>query len=174
MSDTPKNDVLKDPDKVICSALQSNARASFSGIAESLGMSIPAVSERIHKLESAGVIKGYHASINPETLGYDVTAFIFVEIKTSLYYAAFIEQCKMLPGILECHAITGTASHLLKVRTFSMKTLEQLLSAIQQFDGVERTITNLVLSTHIETMQLPVSPAVVAGKGKKSANSENV
>ncbi len=173
MTDTTKTDSLKDADKFICSALQANARASFSGIADSLGLSIPAVSERIHKLESAGVIEGYHASINPEKLGYDVTAFIFVEIKTSLYYAAFIEQCKTLPGILECHAITGNASHLLKVRTSSMKSLEQLLSAVQQFDGVERTITNLVLSTHIETMQLPINPAVGVVKGKKTANSEH-
>ena len=172
MNDTPKNDILKDADKHLCVALQQNARASFSGIAETLGLSVPAVSERVHKLENAGIIEGYHAQLNHVALGYDVTAFIFVDIESSLHYPAFIERCRNLPGVLECHAITGAASHLLKVRIHSVKSLEQLLSAIQQFDGVQRTITNLVLSTHIETLQLNLG-AVQPPERKKPQRNDN-
>ncbi len=167
MNDLPKNDNLKEADKALCTALQQNARASYSGLAEMLGMSVPAVSERVHKLESSGIIEGYYAVLNHELLGYDVTAFIFVDIDSSLHYDSFIRRCKELEGMLECHAITGTASHLLKVRAHSVKKLEMLLSAIQQFEGVQRTITNLVLSTHIETMQLPLGEAVKQANERK-------
>ncbi|GAB1430926.1 Lrp/AsnC family transcriptional regulator [Ignavibacteria bacterium] len=172
MSDILKNDIIRSTDKSICAALQQNARTSFSGIAETLGMSVPAVSERVHKLENMGIIEGYHAVINHEALGYDVTAFIFVDIESSLHYPLFIERCKALPGIMECHAITGTASHLLKARAQSVKALEQLLSAIQRLDGVQRTITNLVLSTHIETMRLPLGETVLTTNDRKKQIKE--
>lgn len=172
MSDILKSEFIKDTDKAICATLQQNARASFSGIAETLGMSVPAVSERVHKLENMGIIEGYHAVIRHESLGYDVTAFIFVDIESSLYYPSFIEKCKALAGIMECHAITGTASHLLKARAQSVKALEQLLSSIQRLDGVQRTITNLVLSTHIETMQLPLGEAVFVTNERKKQIKE--
>ncbi|MFZ9815454.1 MAG: Lrp/AsnC ligand binding domain-containing protein, partial [Candidatus Kapaibacteriota bacterium] len=88
---------------------------------------------------------------------FDLTAYIFVDIESSVYYDEFISVCKTMPELLECHAITGNASHLLKIRTINTASLERLLSRLQQIPGVKRTITNLVLSTHIESLTLPLN-----------------
>ncbi|MBL7976409.1 MAG: Lrp/AsnC family transcriptional regulator [Candidatus Kapabacteria bacterium] len=142
---------LKDTDKIICKMLESNAKTSLSEIAEKVGLSVPSVSEHIKKLEEQGIIEGYFAKINHEYLNLDITAFISVRVDSSSNYAGFIAQCKKSPEVLECHAITGDASHLLKIRVENTSALEKLLSRIQQWKGVQRTMTNLVLSTHIES-----------------------
>lgn len=108
-------------------------------------------------MEADGVIRGYHTVIDPQTAGLDVTAFIFVNVDTSLNYDAFRKQCRLRPEILELHAITGTASHLLKVRLRNTTALEQLLSTIQRWKGVTGTMTNVVLSTQKETTELPLN-----------------
>jgi Lrp/AsnC family leucine-responsive transcriptional regulator len=147
-----KTPVLKNTDRIICGMLQENARIPLSAVAEKVELSIPSISEHVRKLEEAGIIQGYTAKLNPLAFDYDITAFIFVTLESSVYYANFIEQSRLHAEILECHAITGDASHLLKIRTKNMVSLEKLLSIVQQWDGVRRTLTNLVLSTHIETL----------------------
>lgn len=149
--------MLKDRDRQICELLQSNARMSMSDIAESLGTSIPTVSDHIRKLEEAGVIRGYTAILDAAECGYDVTAFIFVDMDSSSHYDSFRRSCRQRKEILECHAVTGTASHLIKVRVKNTAALEHLLSAIQLWKGVTRTLTNVVLSTHKESLSLPLT-----------------
>ena len=63
---------LKDTDKQICSLLQNNARIAFSSVAETVGLSVPAVSDHVRKLEEQGIIQGYHAKINPEPFGFEL------------------------------------------------------------------------------------------------------
>ncbi len=140
--------------------LERNARLSLTELAEHVGLSVTAVGEHIRKLERAGIITGYHAHLSPKVLGLDVTAFVFVWVEGSANYPAFIEHCKKEPAILECHAITGDASHLLKARVESTAALEQLLSTIQRWRGVHHTQTSIVLSTPLETTELlrDVSP----------------
>lgn len=141
---------MKDLDRHICSLLQDNARLSLSEIAEIVGASVPTVSDHVRKLEADGIIEGYYAVLDAKSCGYDVTAFIFVDIENSMVYDAFRKQCRARQEILEVHAITGTASHVLKVRVRTTDALEHLLSAIQRWKGVTRTRTNVVLSTHKE------------------------
>ncbi len=164
---------LKDTDKQICALLQANARVAFSSVGESVGLSVPAVSDHVRKLEEQGIIQGYHAKLNPEPFGFDITAFIFVDIDSSLHYESFIHHCKKLPEVLECHATTGNASHLLKIRTKNTRSLEKLLSALQQIEGVQRTITNLVLSTHIETFDLNVAPVRNPENGENTQHKKD-
>lgn len=149
--------MLKDLDRQICELLQSNARTSLSEIAESVGTSIPTVSDHVRKLEEAGFIHGYTVVLDAAQCGFDVTAFIFVDMDSSSHYESFRKSCRQRADILECHAITGTASHLIKVRVKNTAALEQLLSAIQLWKGVTRTLTNVVLSTHKESLALPLS-----------------
>lgn len=151
---------IKEIDKKICSLLQANARMQLSHIAEQVGLSVAAVSEHVKKLEEQGLIKGYHAHLLSSSFGFDLTAYVFVDIESSVYYEEFIAVCRTLPELLECHAITGNASHLLKIRTMNTAALERLLSKLQQIPGVKRTITNLVLSTHIESLTLPLQQNV--------------
>ncbi len=74
--------------------------------------------------------------------------------ESSKYYSQFIEHCQNTKDILECHAITGDGSHLLKIRTENTSSLEKLLSKIQSWSGVKSTKTNLVLSSHKETTEI--------------------
>ncbi len=142
---------MKDLDRQILTLLQDDARLSLSEIAERVGSSVPTVSDHVKRMEEAGTIRGYHAVVDAVICGLDVAAFLFVDIESSANYDSFRRQCRARKEILECHAITGTASHLLKVRVKNTSALEQLLSAVQQWKGVTRTQTSVVLSTHKET-----------------------
>jgi Lrp/AsnC family leucine-responsive transcriptional regulator len=143
---------VKSLDRAICVALQENARLSLSEVAERVGASVPTVSEHVKRMEADGVIRGYHAHLNAAMAGVDVTAFIFVDVDSSTHYDNFRRQCKQRKDVLEVHAITGTASHLVKVRVANTAALEELLSAVQRWKGVTRTLTSVVLSTHKETL----------------------
>ena len=145
---------MKDTDRVICRLLEQNARISFSEIADTVGLSVTSVSEHIKKLEESGTIQGYFTKINPAALDLDITVFVFVRVESSAHYPTFIAQCRKTTEILECHALTGDASHLLKIRVQNTAALEKLLSRIQQWPGVQRTLTNLVLSTQFESFAL--------------------
>ena len=102
----------------ILSLLQENARYPLKFLAEKVFLSSPAVSSRIERLEKKGIITGYHASLNPLTLGYHITAFINLTLephqKADFY--PFIEAC---PNVLECNCVTGNYSPLL----FSLEEL---------------------------------------------------
>lgn len=148
---------MKELDRQICSLLQENSRLSLSEIAEQVGASVPTVSDRVRRLEADGTIREYTTLLRAVDFGYDVTAFIFVDMDSSTNYDGFRRQCRSRKEIQECHAVTGTASHLLKVRVRTTGELEQLLSAIQQWKGVSRTQTNVVLSTHKETPSITIS-----------------
>ncbi|MDW8218972.1 MAG: Lrp/AsnC family transcriptional regulator [Bacteroidota bacterium] len=159
---------LNETDKIICDVLQRNGRAHFNELAEIVDLSVPAVSERVRKLEERGIIQGYFAKLQPEAFGLHIAAFILVTVEGSHNYKKFLENCDKEPEIMECHAVTGDASHILKVRTSSPGSLEQLLSRIQEWSGVKKTLTNIILSTHHESLAINTGirsvPAVVNGK----------
>ncbi len=160
-------------DRILCGALQKNGRIHFNELAVMVGLSVPAVSERVRKLEERGVIRGYQANLNPEAFDIDILAFIFVTVDSSANYKAFIKKTRQHPEIMECHATTGESSHLLKIRTKNTASLEKLLSDIQRWEGVRKTLTNLVLSTHVETLSLPTGAGEAEtarpAKSKRSA-----
>lgn len=131
----------------LVSLLQGSGRISQNDLAQAVGLSAPAVAERIRKLEDRGVIRQYTALVNPRTIGLDVTAFISVNIAGSRYYPAFAQQVADRAEVLECHSVTGLGSHLLKVRTDNTTSLERLLADIQAWPGVQSTSTSVVLST---------------------------
>ena len=141
-------------DLKILDILQSDGRIKRNHLAETVGLSIPSVSERLKKLEESEYITGYHAHLDPKKLGKDVTAFIAVIIDSSKHYSSFIEHANQSDDILECHAVTGEGSHLLKIRTESTTSLEKLLAKIQSWPGVMGTRTQLVLSSPKESMQI--------------------
>jgi len=149
---------LDDIDVKIIEILQRKGRTRRNDLAEAVGLSLPSVSERLRKLEEQGIIAGYHATVDHKKLGKDITAFILVTVESSRHYAQFIEHAQAQDDILECHAITGEGSHLLKVRTANTLSLEKLLAKIQAWAGVHSTRTNLVLSTSKETTRIRIEP----------------
>lgn len=148
--------MMDDIDVKILETLQKNGRTRRNDLAESVGLSLPSVSERLRKLEEAGIITGYYAKLDAKKLGKDITAFIHVTVDSSKHYGQFIEHAQNVDEIMECHAITGEGTHVLKVRTANTAALEKLLAKIQAWAGVTRTHTNLVLSTAKESTRIKV------------------
>lgn len=149
---------LDEIDVKILEILQRKGRTRRNDLAESVGLSLPSASERLRKLEEHGIITGYHATVDYKKLGKDITAYIFVTVDSSRHYPQFIEHAHALDEILECHAITGEATHLLKIRTVDTASLEKLLAKIQAWSGVQSTQTSLVLSTSKETTRIRIEP----------------
>ncbi len=146
--------MVDDLDITILKKLQENGRTKRNELAEAIGLSTPSLSERLKKLEEHGVIEGYFAKVNRHSFGYDMMAFVSVIMDSSKNYEKFTEYVKKTPEILECHSILGEGSHILKVVVRETKELETLLSKIQSWSGVTRTITSFVLSSIKETTSL--------------------
>ncbi|MGA9406420.1 MAG: Lrp/AsnC family transcriptional regulator, partial [Bacteroidota bacterium] len=139
--------VLDDIDITILEILQKEGRTRRNELAELVGLSLPAASERLRKLEEAGIITGYHAKLDHKLLGKDITAFVLVTMDSSKHFSAFVEHVNASDDILECHGITGEGTHLLKVRVENTESLEKLLAKVQSWLGVTKTATSMVLST---------------------------
>lgn len=148
--------MIDELDIAILKKLQENGRTKRSELAELIGLSLPSLSERLKKLEDHGVIEGYYSKLNRHVFGYDIMVFIVVFMDSSKNYEKLIEHVKKTPEILECHAILGEGSHILKAIVKDTKSLEQLLSKIQSWQGVTRTVTNFVLSTIKETTKINI------------------
>lgn len=148
---------LDDIDLTLLATLQEQGRTKRNELAEEVHLSLPAVSERLRKLEEKGILEGFHAKLDPKRTGLDVAAFIFVSVESSTNYNDFLQAANQHAEVLEVHAITGEGSHLLKIRTWNTSTLEVLLGEIQRWPGVRSTRTSVVLSTHKETTSLPIS-----------------
>jgi len=148
---------LDETDLKLLEMLQEHGRVSQHDMAVAVGLSSPAVGERLRKLEERGIIRYFTAVLEPRRVGMDVTAFIFVGMAGSQYYPEFRERVGRHPAMLECHSVTGQGSHLLKIRTESTSTLEALLAEIQSWPGVQWTTTSIALSTIKETGRLTLA-----------------
>ncbi len=136
-------------------------------LAEQIGLTIPAISERMRKMEEAGIILKYVGVADARKLHLDMMAFVFIATESSKSYQVVIDQAAKEPEIQECHAITGGGSHLLKIRTVNTETLEKLLARIQSWQGVVSTATNIVLSSPKETTSLSLDHLIDENKIKK-------
>ena len=148
------SDKLDNIDIKILEIIQNQARIKRKDLAEIVHLTIPAISERLRKMEEEGLISKYMAIINPKKVRLGVTAFIFVDVETSSHYEQVIQHAQKYDEILECHAITGSGSHLLKIRTEDVDHLEKILVDIQSWEGVKHTKTNLVLSSPKENTMI--------------------
>ena len=140
--------------------LQRNARITQLEMAAAVGMSQPAVAERMRKLEQEQLITGYTARVDGRKLGKDITAFIGVRIEHPKYNGRFAKEILALPDVLECHRITGPDSYLLKVVTEDTQSLDRLISdLLRHIPGVTRTLTTVVTSSIKEGSHItPAAP----------------
>lgn len=126
--------------------LQENARLSLRQIGQVIGLTAPAVSERIHRLEAAGILQGYHADVALAPLGLEILAFVHLTCSSdncSRFRAAVVD----MPQVLECHTVTGYESYIVKVAVASVSELERLLSELKHYGDIR---TSLVLSTQVK------------------------
>lgn len=137
---------LDEVDKKILNRLRQNGRISLKELSAEVFLTMPAVSARIEKLEREGYIRGYHAEVNLEKLGYGIKAFILITVKPedNKKFYAFVreERC-----ILECNHITGNYSMILKAVFSSTALLDEFLGRLQSFGKTE---THVVFSTAVE------------------------
>ncbi len=150
--------MLDSTDTKILLILQNHGRRHLAEIAKEVELSPPAVMERIKKLESRGIIKGYHALVDAKAVGRDVLAFIGVSVGHQRHIAAFSSHMVRQRDVLECHHVTGEESFILKVKTADTASLERVLGEIRSMEGVTRTVTKVVLSTPKESQVLELDP----------------
>jgi Lrp/AsnC family transcriptional regulator, leucine-responsive regulatory protein len=128
--------------------LQQDARMTQLDMAAEVGLSQPAVAERMRKLEQEGIVTGYTARVDGKKLGKDIIAFIGVRIEHPRYNEGFGKKILSIPDVLECHRITGPDSYLLKVVTEDTQSLDRLISdLLRHIRGVTRTLTTVVTSS---------------------------
>ena len=138
----------------IMEILQKDGRSTASDIAKEVDLSIPAVGERIKKLSEKGIIDKFIAVLNHKNAGLDLTAYVFIVSEHSDHYDEFIHRARQSKAVMECHSITGSGSHILKIRAKNSQALEKILYEIQNWPGVSRTQSNVVLSSYKETTDI--------------------
>jgi Lrp/AsnC family transcriptional regulator, leucine-responsive regulatory protein len=128
--------------------LQQNARQSFAELGRKVGLSTPAVAERVRRLEEAGVITGYHASLNIAKLGVPIRVLVRLTIPGGdLQVSRAVTAIKELPEISKCHRITGDESFIIEADVVSIRHLEAL---IDRLSALGATSTSTVLSSPVE------------------------
>jgi Lrp/AsnC family leucine-responsive transcriptional regulator len=137
-------------DRGLIEALRANGRATYAELARLVGLSAPAVHERVGKLESAGVITGYHASIEPAALGLGVSALVGILQGDRGDSEQIFAALREIPEIEDCWFVAGEETFVIKVRVADMPSLEQVIGALNRIRGVARTRTTVVLSTRFE------------------------
>ena len=140
-------------DRKILTILQDNARTPLKVIAEQVFLSSPAVSARIERLEAAGLITSYQAQLSAAAMGYQIKAFISLEVepRQKPEFYPYIEKC---PNVMECNCVTGDYSMLLKVCFHTTQELDQFINQLDQFG---RTRTQIVFSTPVEHRGIPAA-----------------
>lgn len=145
---------LDSTDRAILELLQDNCKQPLAAIGEKVGLSAPAVVDRIHKLEEAGVIVAYAALLDARRLGRDVTAFIGVSTDRPAAVRGIEAALAAIDEVLECHHVTGGHTLMVKVKTRNTESLELLIDRVRSLEGVSRTETMVVLSTHAERTRI--------------------
>ncbi|PWR12893.1 AsnC family transcriptional regulator [Micromonospora acroterricola] len=138
--------------------LRGNARLSYAELARQVGLSAPAVHERVGKLESSGVVLGYRADVAPEAIGLGVTALIGIVEDSGADSDDMLESLRVLPEIESCYFMAGVESFLLKARVGTIAELEQLIVRLNRTPGVASTRTAIALSTKWENRPQSVGP----------------
>ncbi len=137
-------------DRALLDALRANARATYAELAREVGLSAPAVHERVGKLEAQGVITGYHAAVAPEALGYSMSALVGVFLSDTADPDAVADELARLAAVEDCWFVAGEESFVVKVRVPDVRGLERAIRAVTQIRGVARTRSTVVLSTRFE------------------------
>jgi Lrp/AsnC family transcriptional regulator, leucine-responsive regulatory protein len=136
----------------ILQLLVADGRASYQAIADEVGLSRPAVMERVKRMEEAGFILGYTARLDRARMGYPITAFVAVRYPPSdgVMSEPPIDDLVGNPNVLECHHVAGEDCYILKVAAESLPQLEQVLRLVRESGRPASTRTTIVLSSVFE------------------------
>lgn len=143
---------MDDIDRGLIAALQDDARTSYAQLGRIVGLSAPAVAERLRRLEASGIITGYHASIDLKKAGYGIVGFVRLSSPPDL--APQLERLAAeTPEILEFHRVTGTEGCVMKLAVSSIEHLERI---VVKFLPYGQTTTSIVLSSPVTWRKIDV------------------
>jgi Lrp/AsnC family leucine-responsive transcriptional regulator len=152
--------MINEIDSEIVKILQKNARISNAEIARKVGLAPSAVFERIRKLEEKGIIRGYHAEVDPRAVELGQLAFMFIRSNDRPGAVGTAAQLAEIPEILELHHVAGEDCFLAKVRARDAEALGRLLrERLNSITTITSTRTTIVLESVKETAELPVNAA---------------
>ena len=137
-------------DRKIVSLLRENARRSFKDIGGHVHLSAPAVKRRVDRLERDGVIRGYTAIVDPAAFGWHTEAFVDLYCAGRMPGEAIRRAVEREPGVVSAHTVAGEASARLHVMADDTRDLELALERIRAVEGIDRTVTEVVLSTLVQ------------------------
>ena len=140
---------LDTTDRKILGLLKEDARLQYTEIGKRVNLSAPAVHARVKKMEASGVIGRYTIDIKPESIGASLCAFVRI-VKNKGSSSSISEHFYRIPQIEECHAVAGEDCIMIKLRVQSTLELSNLIDTIREIEGIDRTLTVVVLETHFE------------------------
>jgi Lrp/AsnC family leucine-responsive transcriptional regulator len=146
------NGLLDEINLRLLAELQAGPRLPMTVLGRRVGLSAPAVTERVRRLEEAGVIRGYRLDIDPAALGMPLTAYIRVR-PNAAYLPRVAELAQEIPEVVECHRITGDDCFIVKVH---LPTMDQLDRILDRFLLLGTTTTSIVQSTPVPLRPPPL------------------
>lgn len=161
----PGSDRLTANDARILDVLQRDGRRPYAELGAEVGISGPSAHERVKKLEARGIITGYAAMVDPESVGLGILAFCWVTQAPGTAATDLTDDFRPIPEIEECHHIAGEADYLLKVRARDTRDLERILRDVQATRHVFTTETDVVFSSGFERrpLALPIETERAGG-----------
>ncbi|MEM1359325.1 MAG: Lrp/AsnC ligand binding domain-containing protein [Bacteroidota bacterium] len=153
-----KNHDLDDLDRKILALLMENAKRPYTELATKLFVSGGTIHVRMNKLIAAGIVKGQTLTVDPTKLGYDITAFLGIFLKSSGDYQSATAYLRNIQEIVSAHYLTGGYSIFLKVVCRDTDHLRDVLARIQGYEGIQRTETFISLEESISRPVQVVSP----------------
>ncbi|MFB6267512.1 MAG: Lrp/AsnC family transcriptional regulator [Halodesulfurarchaeum sp.] len=147
---------LDDTDRAILRELQQNARTPFSEIARRIDMSSATVHDRVKRMEEAGVIRGYHAEVEPSALGLEIEALVGLRIEQGSA-DRMLERLQDVEAVQEVVLVTGEWDAIMRIVAKSTDELRELMfDRIANIEGFDRSQTMVVLGHEIDSNELPM------------------
>lgn len=154
-----KNIKIDTIDRKILELLQRDSNITNALLAKEIGLSPAPTLERVNKLENAGIIRSYHAVINPSTVGLGVSTFVMVTLKghNKANIDKFMEAIETIDEVIECHHITGAGDFILKTISADISSYQQLmLEKVSNIDVVDGLQSMVILSTLKDSKVIPL------------------
>jgi DNA-binding Lrp family transcriptional regulator len=152
-------------DAALLELLAAEPRVGVLEASRRLGVARGTVQARLERMHERGVITGYGPEVDPAALGYEVTAFITLEIRQAGGHDPVADRLAAIPEVLEVHTITGAGDLLCRVVARTNADLQRVLDAIVSTEGVVRSATLISLATQVPYRILPLVRAAASSDG---------
>jgi len=146
-------------DRKILELLQANSNITNAQLAQEVGLSAAPTLERVKKLETAGVLRSYHAVVDPASVGLGVSTFVMASLKghNKDNISKFMSAIANIPEIVECHHVTGQADFILKIVCTDIPSYQNLmLEKVTNIEVVDNLQSMVILSTFKDTKRIPI------------------